>query len=507
MAPVYGLAEAAVGLTFPPMGRGPIVDRIDRQRMTSAGQAVPVSVNEPSALEFVSCGRPLPGYQVRIIDTAGSEVPERIEGTLQFTGPSATQGYYHNTDATARLLHGKWRDAGDRGYMVGGEVYITGRLKDIIIRRGRHIYPEEIEKAVGELEGVRKGCVAAFGAREPTGATERLIVLAETRYTNPTLRGQLKVLINERVVNCIGEPPEEILLVPPHTVLKTSSGKLRRAATRAAYEDGSLARGPASPAVQILRLAIEGVLPALRRARQVSAHITYGVYTWLTFVGLAIPVGLLALIVPQRYQAWRLNHRAAKGLIRAWRVPFSITSEPGTDLSAPHVIVANHCSYLDSVFVAALLPTPHLFVAKAELSRIPAVRAWLRKLGTLFIDRFAPAQSVAEVDRLKGELARGNPIIMFPEGTFTRIIGLRPFHLGAFQVAVAAGAPVVPLTLRGTRSMLRPGQWLPRHVSVSAVIGSPLMAQADGDAFEAAVRLRDATRERILRHCGEPDLV
>ena len=177
------------------------------------------------------------------------------------------------------------------------------------------------------------------------------------------------------------------------------------------------------------------------------------------------------------------------------------------DLSGPHVIVANHCSYLDSVFVAALLPTPHLFVAKAELSRIRAVRACLRKVGTLFIERFAPVQSVAEVDRLKTELARGNPIIMFPEGTFTRITGLRPFHLGAFRVAVAAGATVVPVTLRGTRSMLRAGQWLPRRVPVSAVIGPPLMAQADGDAFGTAVRLRDATRDRILRHCGEPDLV
>jgi 1-acyl-sn-glycerol-3-phosphate acyltransferase len=507
LAPVYGLAEAAVGLTLPPMGRGPIVDRIDRQRMTSAGQAVPVSMNEPNALEFVSCGRPLPGYQVRIIDTAEAEAPERIEGTLQFTGPSATQGYYHNADATARLLHGEWRDSGDRGYMAGGEVYITGRIKDIIIRRGRHIYPEEIEKAVGELEGVRKGCVAAFGTKEPTAATEKLVVLAETRYTDPTLRGQLKVRINERVVNCIGEPSEEILLVPPHTVLKTSSGKLRRTATRAAYEEGSLARAPASPAVQIMRLAIESVLPTLRRSRQASARVTYGLYTWLIFLGLALPVGVLALLVPKSYQAWRLSHRAAKGLIRAWRIPFSVTSEPGMDLSAPHVIVANHCSYLDSVFVAALLPTPHLFVAKAELSRIPAVRAWLRKVGTLFIERFAPAQSVADVDRLNAELARGNPIIMFPEGTFTRVSGLRSFHLGAFQAAVAAGAPVVPLTLCGTRSMLRPGQWLPRRVPVSAVIGRPLMAQADGDAFGAAVRLRDATRDRILRHCGEPDLL
>ena len=95
---------------------------------------------------------------------------------------------------------------------------------------------------------------------------------------------------------------------------------------------------------------------------------------------------------------------------------------------------------------------------------------------------------------------------MFAEGTFTRIAGLRPFHLGAFQVAVAAGVPVVPLTLRGMRSLLRAGQWLPRRVPISAVISRPLKTKLDGDAFRAAVQLRDATRDCILRQCGEPDL-
>jgi len=134
------------------------------------------------------------------------------------------------------------------------------------------------------------------------------------------------------------------------------------------------------------------------------------------------------------------------------------------------------------------------------------LRAWLGKIGTLFIERVEPTQSVAEVGRLQQELARGNSIVMFPEGTFTRDTGLRPFRLGAFEVAVAAGVSVIPLTLGGTRSVLRDGQWLPRRVPVSAVVGRPLAASNSDDHFATAVRLRDMAREQIRTRCGEPDL-
>lgn len=505
MTPVYGLAEAAVGVTFPPLGRGPISDCIDRHEMMRAGQALPVATDHPDPLRFVSCGRPLPGYQVRCVDSSRSEVPERTEGTVEFRGPSATAGYYRNPGATAQLFHGEWLDTGDRGYMAAGELYITGRVKDIIIRRGRHIYPEEIEHAVGELDGVRKGCVVAFGTQEPATATEKLIVLAETRYTDPPLRAQLKARINKCIVDSLGEPPEEILLAPPHTVLKTSSGKLRRAATRAAFEKGSLWHARASPALQILHLTIQAALPELRRIARAAAHLAYGVYAWLAVLTFSVVVGLSALLAPDRRRLWQLNHRAAGWLIHALRIPFAVSWEGALDPSAPHIIVTNHCSYLDSLFIGAILPELHLFVAKTELQRVPVLRAWLRRIGTIFIERFEPVQSVAEVGRLQQELARGNSLVMFPEGTFTRISGLRAFRLGAFQVAVESGVAVIPLTLRGTRSVLRDGQWLPRRMPVSAVVGRALAASPADDRFGAAVRLRDLARQQILARCGEPD--
>jgi acyl carrier protein len=506
LTPVYGLAEAAVGLTFPPINRGPLADCIDRSRMMDAGEAVPVAEDHPHALRFVSCGQPLPGYQLRIVDAGGVEVPERIEGAVQFSGPSATQGYYRNPTETARLLHGPWLDTGDRGYVARGELYVTGRVKDIVIRRGRHIYPDEVEQAVGELEGVRKGCVAAFGAREPSGATEKLVVLAETRATDPVSLAKLKGRINECVVDCIGEPPEEVLLVRPHTVLKTSSGKLRRAATRAAYEDGSLGHATASPALQWLRLAAGSVRPRLRRLRAQFLRIAYGSYAWLVVLGFAPAVGLLTLVLPRR-RSWSVVHRAARWLVRACRIPLSVVWEPEADLPMPHVIVTNHCSYVDSIILAAVLREPHAFVAKTELQRVPLLGRWLRRIGTVFIERFVPEQSPAEVERLGQELARGRSLVMFAEGTFTRVTGLAPFHLGAFQAAVACGTPLVPVTIRGTRSVLRDGQWLLRRLPVAVVVGSPLVGLPDTDRFAEAVRLRDLAREHILGRCGEPDLL
>jgi len=145
MTPVYGLAEDSVGLAFPPSGRGPRIDRVQRTALAAEGRAVPAGERDEHALRFASCGTPLPGHEIRIVDARDRELPERTEGRLQFRGPSATAGYFRNPEQTAALFHGDWRDSGDLAYMAEGEVYLTGRRKDIVIRAGRNIYPDEIE--------------------------------------------------------------------------------------------------------------------------------------------------------------------------------------------------------------------------------------------------------------------------------------------------------------------------------------------------------------------------
>jgi acyl-CoA synthetase (AMP-forming)/AMP-acid ligase II len=162
MMPVYGLAECTVALTFAPAGRAPRIELVDRDAFQKAKRAEPASKDELNPLQFVSVGRALPEHEIRIVDDNDQLLEERLEGHVQFRGASAMQGYYRNPEATSvvRTADG-WYRTGDLGYLAEGELYITGRVKDLIIKAGRNIYPQEVELAAG-VEGVRRGCVAAL---------------------------------------------------------------------------------------------------------------------------------------------------------------------------------------------------------------------------------------------------------------------------------------------------------------------------------------------------------
>ena len=187
------MQKIPLGLAFPPLGRAPVIDRVDRDSLSRRGVAEPSKAGDPHPLEIVGCGRPLADHEIRVVDDLARELGERHEGRIEFRGPSATSGYFRNDAKTRKLIRGGWLDTGDRGYMAGGDIYVTGRIKDIIIRAGRHIYPQEIEEAVGEIPGVRKGCVAVFGAPDPRSETEKVVVLAETRETDVKARAALEV--------------------------------------------------------------------------------------------------------------------------------------------------------------------------------------------------------------------------------------------------------------------------------------------------------------------------
>ena len=159
------------------------------------------------ALRVVSCGVPLPGHEVRVVNAAGRELPEREQGRIQFRGPSATKGYYGNAAANAALFEGDWLNTGDLGYFAAGELYLTGREKDIIVRRGANIHPAELEAAVANLCGVRKGGVAVFPATDRTAGAERLVVLAEVRATDAGERsGSRRRLRNSRSISSACPP-------------------------------------------------------------------------------------------------------------------------------------------------------------------------------------------------------------------------------------------------------------------------------------------------------------
>jgi 1-acyl-sn-glycerol-3-phosphate acyltransferase len=512
LTPVYGLAEASVGLAVPPLGRGPQVDRIDRETFVRNHRAVPAAADDPQALRFVACGQPLPGHQVRIVDATGLEVGERVEGALEFRGPSATRGYYRNPEATQQLFHGTWLDSGDRAYIAAGEIYLTGRVKDIIIRGGRNIYPHELELAVGDLPGVRKGCVAVFGSPDPHSGTERLIVLAETRETDAQARAALIAHITQRAISVLGEPADEVVLAPPHTVLKTSSGKIRRAACRDLYAAGLIGTQPAWgsrwPGWPIVRLTLRTLLPQARRMWVLSGEVLHAARVWLLFWIIAPLTWLATAATPRPTWAWAIARTAARLFFRFTGTPLTVHGLGNLPPAGqPCILVANHASYVDAIILAAVLPRHIRFVAKRELESQLIPRIYLRRLATEFVERFSTQQSAADAARLVTTVAHGHSLALFPEGTFTRTPGLRAFRLGAFVAAVQAQVPVVPLAIRGSRTWLRADQWFPRRSALEITIGTPLTAPAAApDAFAAAIRLRDAARAEIQRHCGEPTL-
>src|SRR5207302_218773 len=300
--PVYGLAESALGVTIPPLNRGPLVDRVERETFTAQGRAVPAAPDDETAIAFVSSGKTLPRHEVRLVDERGNEVPDRTEGFLWFRGPSATAGYYRNPKATEALFpcgpaadpgEFAWVNSGDRAYRADGEIYVTGRVKDIIIKGGRNLYPHEVEELATRAAGIRKGCVVALGLNDEESGTEKLVVVAETRERDTARRAAIAAKVTESVSQGLGLPPDRVELIPPGSIPKTSSGKLRREETKQLYLAGTLSAGRAPAWVQMVRLGTtggvrnfgRGVLAGLKR----GLETVYGVYFWVVFALWIVP--------------------------------------------------------------------------------------------------------------------------------------------------------------------------------------------------------------------------
>jgi 1-acyl-sn-glycerol-3-phosphate acyltransferase len=295
--------------------------------------------------------------------------------------------------------------------------------------------------------------------------------------------------------------PDDIVLAPPHTVLKTSSGKIRRSACRELYERGSLGKPGRAVWVQVARMLLGGTVVSARGWLRSVGRAAYAAYAWAVF-GVGIALALIgAAVVPTERARWRVTRVLARLGLRLAGIPLLIR---GRVPRVPALVAVNHSSYFDAVVLAAVLPEGGSFVAKRELASAWVPRFFLTQLGTEFVERFDAKRSVEDTAKLTAAARRGRSLVVFPEGTFGRATGLQPFRMGAFVVAAQAGMPVVPVALRGTRSILRDGSWFPRRGTVTVVIGEPLVPL--GGDWAAALTLREATRGHILRWCGEPDL-
>lgn len=234
--PAFGMAEVAIGGAFPPRHRGMVVDSVDREVLERSRVAKPLDLadadEELDVRRLPLLGKAVPGLEMRVVNPDTYEqLPERHVGELLLRGTSVTPGYYKRPDATAALFRDGWLCTGDLAYLLDGELVLCGRIKDVIIVGGRNVFPEDIERAVGVLEGVRAGNVIAFGVEGYKGK-ESVVVVAEVRTDD---EATVRESIHHRTLEVCGLPPRDVMLVKPGTLPKTSSGKLQRAKCRELY--------------------------------------------------------------------------------------------------------------------------------------------------------------------------------------------------------------------------------------------------------------------------------
>jgi fatty-acyl-CoA synthase len=230
--PAFGMAEVAIAGTFPEPMSGLRTDTVDRRVLETEHYAAPVDAAAAGARSFAILGRPVLGLEMRVVDPiTGDQLAEREVGELELRGTSVTPGYFKRPDANADLFHDGWLRTGDLAYLLDGEMVMCGRIKDMIIVGGRNVYPEDVERALADVDGVRAGNVIAFGIDDSQGK-EGLVVVAESKADD---HAEVRRSVAQRVRDAIGLPAKEIVLVEPGSLPKTSSGKLQRSLCKLRY--------------------------------------------------------------------------------------------------------------------------------------------------------------------------------------------------------------------------------------------------------------------------------
>jgi fatty-acyl-CoA synthase len=231
----YGLAEHSLAVTFAPNGIA--VDTVDADRLVRRSVAVPSANGSTQVVRLVGCGRAFPGHEIRIVDENDRKLPDRYVGAIVARGPSVMQGYFEDPLATAETLRDGWLYTGDVGYVVDGQLFVCGRTKDLIIRQGRKYHPPDLESAIAGLPGIRPSGVVVFGINRASAADEVVAVLEARASTAPD---DVVDQVRRRVRETAGLELDRVVIAPPGTIPRTTSGKVRRGETRERLEAGTL---------------------------------------------------------------------------------------------------------------------------------------------------------------------------------------------------------------------------------------------------------------------------
>ncbi|MHB2019339.1 MAG: AMP-binding protein [Candidatus Xenobia bacterium] len=477
MYPVYGLAENSLAVSFSRLGERPRIDVIDREQLEQHGRAVPAS----DGLSMVGCGKPLPGVEVRIADASGKTLPERTQGRVWFRSRSTMQGYLHNPEASREVMRADgWLDSGDLGYLAEGDLVLCGRARDLIIRGGRNMHPQEIEEVARAVPGVRPGGIAAFGV-EGQG-TEAVVVVVETREG---ARAAVTAAVGRQILDALGFAPDAVVAVAPGCVPRTSSGKVRRGACRELYLSGRLEMRRPPPWWQIARWTLSH-----------WARNAWAAFCWGVSAACAMPPLVTALVTRDPHTVMRVAHPCAQAIFRLTGLWPKLQGERFPD--GPAVFVANHQSYLDGMMLVGLIPAPFLIVTTRTVLEHPVSRVIVPRMPVLLVSSTA-AENLEVVSAMAAALKRGERILIFPEG-LNWSPGLKRFALGGFRAAAEAQVPIVPIAIDGACDVLPAGCFIPRPGKIAITVCSPV--QVASTNFEDVVAAAEAARTHIASALG-----
>jgi 1-acyl-sn-glycerol-3-phosphate acyltransferase len=355
--------------------------------------------------------------------------------------------------------------------------------------------------------------VVAFGLKDRANGTEKLVIVAESRANDAASRTRIAAAITEKVSQGLGLPPDRVELIPPGSVPKTSSGKLRRDETKQLYIAGTLSVAKPPAWVQIARLGtwtyLKAGVRAIFGATRKGLEKIYGIYFIIVFFLWIVPSWTIVRLYRDPKAAGRFTSRALHILFALGGIHVKVVGKEYMDTPGAKVYASNHASYFDVLPVMMGLGVTYRFVAKDEVNRMPFIGTFLNQMGHLSFDRLKASARLKQVDEIEETLRQGESVFVFPEGTFVPEAGVRPFQLGGYHGAVTTGAPVVPVSLKGTRRFLRDGTFLPRPTSVTITLSAPIypsgaVAATDTRHLSEMVRVRDLSREAIAAHSGEP---
>ncbi|MGB1285368.1 MAG: AMP-binding protein [Aggregatilineales bacterium] len=227
----YAMAENTFAVTQTPIGQAAATDSVNRSNLTQHLKATPAPPTVETSVTFISCGTPIAGVQIEVVDADGNTLPERHIGEFKIISDSLLTGYYKRDDLKPLDADG-WYLTGDRGYIAEGEIYVIGRSKDLIINAGKNVYPQDIEAVVNQVDGVHPGRAVAFGVHDERDGTELIGVVAEVDTDHPDEIKRIKREIRQKVVSHTEVSVSYVTPVASGWLIKTSSGKIARAANR-----------------------------------------------------------------------------------------------------------------------------------------------------------------------------------------------------------------------------------------------------------------------------------